>query len=552
MRIQAGLWAAVAALLLTVTPGAASAAPGESSGRGEEHRSSRADEALDAARDLFTRPRGQARVNARRKAGTTDAVHAENATAVLADLAQSVPDLSPSERRVARSILARPSDQDPDVWGIKYGSDATTDDLCLDDAGVCLHWVSDDGDGDASTASVHSPRLADKNLNGLPDSVEEYGRVFEEVWQRIVRELGYDAPPDDARGPVAGTDVYLAELGQYGMYGYCALEQQRTGASYCVLDDDFEGFVAPPRESLRVTAAHEFFHAVQFGYSTQVDTWLMEGTAAWIEDEVYDSIDDNVQYLSHSALSVPSASLDRIEPANPKSFAEYNWRYGSWIWWRFLSELLADGRRTDPDVVRRIWERVDSDGPGENVLVAQRKVLRHRGTSFKDAFAHFGAVNRVARRWYAEGRSYSRYVARPSERTTLNLKRRGTGHRVLELDHLSTRHQIVRPGKALKGRWRLRVVMNLPYRFRGSEATAAIHLRDGRVRWRRVDLNREGDARFRVNFTRAKVARVALSFTNASTRMTECGRQGDTSRFACGGIGRDDGLPFRFRARAVR
>jgi hypothetical protein len=134
----------------------------------------------------------------------------------------------------------------------------------------------------------------------------------------------------------------------------------------------------------------------------------------------------------------------------------------------------------------------------------------------------------------------------------LGAKRRGTGLRVLELDHLSTRHAIVRPGKTLRGSWGLRVAMNLPPRFRGSEATAAIHFRDGRIQWRQVRLNRKGDGRLRVPFTRRNVARVALSFTNASTRMTQCGRQGDTSRFACGGVGVDDGLPFKFRARAVR
>jgi hypothetical protein len=543
-------------LLLTVTPGvttgAAAAAPGSDRGAGEQHRSSQADEALDAARDLFaSRPRANARMRAQGRPGTTDPepVPAENATAVLADLAQSVPDLAPSERRVARAILARPDDDETGHWGVKYDG-APTEAQCLDRARICLHWVTDPTHTDRYGVFHAPPGLEeDEDGDGVPNSVEEFGSVFEEVWQRVVSGLGYKAPPADDRGPSTGTDVYLADLGAFGMYGYCALENARTGATYCVLDNDFTDFMGDPKESLRVTAAHEFFHAVQFGYSTKVDTWLMEGTAAWIEDEVYDGIDDNVQYLSHSPLSMPGSSLDRIES---RSDGEVNWRYGSWIWWRFLTEYLSDDRATDPSVVRRIWERLASSGPNETAMVAQRRVLRGRGTTFKTAFARFGAVNRVAHRWYAEGRSYSSYVAAPSGRYVLTKKRLGTGLQTTRLDHLSTRHAIVRPGKTLRGPWGLRVVMNLPPRFRGSEATAAIHFRDGRIQWRQVRLNRKGDGRLRVPFTRRNVARVALSFTNASTRMTQCGRQGDTSRFACGGVGVDDGLPFKFRARAVR
>jgi hypothetical protein len=47
-----------------------------------------------------------------------------------------------------------------------------------------------------------------------------------------------------------------------------------------VLDDDYSTsqFPDPPLVSLDVTAAHEFFHAVQFAYDYFEDSWLMEGT----------------------------------------------------------------------------------------------------------------------------------------------------------------------------------------------------------------------------------------------------------------------------------
>src|SRR4029453_5199034 len=103
--------------------------------------------------------------------------------------------------------------------------------------------------------------------------------------------------------------------------------------------------------ALRVTAAHEFFHAVQFAYDWKEDLWLMEGSAAWIEDEVYDGINDNRQYLAFSPIGQTTFwhALDwyHPNPSNPLSLQVY----GSWIFFRYLSE------RYSREIVRTIWRR---------------------------------------------------------------------------------------------------------------------------------------------------------------------------------------------------
>jgi hypothetical protein len=408
-------------------------------------------------------------------------------------------------------------------------------------AAICVHWVADAADDDA-------PDLTDADENGIPDWVEETRGVLEEVWQRIVVDLGYRRPGSDEaalnHGPDGRTDIYLADLRPDKMYGYCTMDTYEDQAAYCVLDNDFVDYPAPPGPSLRVTAAHEFFHAVQFGYSLRADTWLQEGTAAWVEDEVYDDIDDNLQYLPGSALQHPGVPLDYIDGG-------YTQLYGSWIWWRFLSEYFGSGTSEDPSVGRQVWQRV---GNGERSLVAQRRVLHNRGTSFTDMFAEFSAANRIAGRWYDEGRKYVRFVAPVAGRFVLTMKRQQTPWLVTRLTHLSSRHVVVVPGRSLKGRWGLRMLLDLPPRFRGSKATVMVHRRGGSIGWRRVVLNRFGDARLRVPFTRKHVARITLSLTNASTRMSQCG---SATLWSCGGTPRDDGreqqgLPFTFKVRAVR
>ena len=66
-----------------------------------------------------------------------------------------------------------------------------------------------------------------------------------------------------------------------------------------------------PLENMQVTAAHEYFHAVQYAYDATEASWFMEATATWAEDEVYDSVNDNVNYLRAGQLGLPDLSLDR-------------------------------------------------------------------------------------------------------------------------------------------------------------------------------------------------------------------------------------------------
>ncbi|HEU4513747.1 MAG TPA: MXAN_6640 family putative metalloprotease [Nocardioidaceae bacterium] len=551
MRIQIVLGTVLSALLLAMTPVNASAAPGTSE-PANPSRSARAQEALAQAKGLFRDRSGAQDRRAGRR--TTDGGDAEHASIVLRDLALSLDDLDAEDRRLARRILARPTDgkQDPGQNGYLPGT--PTDYRCSEIAEICLHWVTDpkqvEPDYDAGIDG-DAPDLTDSDGNGVPDWVAQNQKVFEQVWHRIMYQLGYRAPLSDdtanEHGPNEYTDIYLAELGQWGMYGYCTVDDESVAAqspAYCVVDDDFEGFTAGPEQSLRVTAAHEFFHAVQFAYNVYGDYWLMEGTAAWVEDEVFDDINDNLQYLSRSALRFPAAPLDFVDPA------DFNWVYGSWIWWRFLTEYFSvDGER-DPYVIRQVWQRLAADGPAEGSLEAVRNVLARRGTPFRNVFAEFGAMNRIAQRWYDEGRSYGRYVAAPAGRFTITKNRPGTGWKGTQLSHLSTQHAIVRPGKGLlNGPWQLRVQLDLPDWSRGSMASIVVHRTNGSIEHRPVRLSARGNAQVKVPFNKRRISHVALALTNASSRIADCG---SGTIWTCGGRPVDDDLPFAFRARAFR
>ena len=122
--------------------------------------------------------------------------------------------------------------------------------------------------------------------------------------------------------------------------------------AYCVVDNDYAGFPSnTPLENLQVTVAHEYFHATQFAYDVADDGWAMEATAAWVEDEVYDDVDDNVQYLADSPITDRKRSIDKFGGL---------FHYGVWIYFRYLTEKFPAETGGLPTIIRKFWESADS------------------------------------------------------------------------------------------------------------------------------------------------------------------------------------------------
>lgn len=494
----------------------------------ERGRISTARYALERARSLFS-PRP-----VERRYGQVDSPDPRAATLILRDLALRDDRLAPAARADARRILARPTDGFADPAGTGYRTPNTAT-WCA--AHVCVHWATDTSD---------RPPLSDADGDGVPNQVETTAAEFERVWRVEVSGYGYRPPKSDLTSPNNGgderLDVYLADIGTQQLYGYCTTDDpdQPTVwdvSAYCVVDNDFATtqFDAPPLDSLRVTAAHEFFHAVQFGYDWAEDHWLMEGSAAWIEDEVYDGINDNHQYLRGGPLTTPHRSLDAGV-------------YDSWIFLRFMAEYFGTANADRPVVVREIWQHADAAGnaPDDYSLRAIARVTAARGVALRSVFADFGWTGPFASRVYSEGRSYPQ--APMTANFTLTPTSPSTGTRVMTVHHLANRHIALRPGRRLPAQRRLRLTLNLPDRARGSEATVTVQRRDGSLRPYAVSLDTSGSGSRTVAFSRTAVARVVLTLTNASSRMHCYTGTGPT----CYGQPLDDGLRFTYSARAIR
>lgn len=215
-----------------------------------------------------------------------------------------------------------------------------------------------------STTGVDSVDPTDEDGNGIPDYVDIASSVLDSVWRLEIDELGYTVPKSD-QGAGGGDeyDIYLREMGRGGTvyYGTTTPEEGSsvTTSSYINLDNNFTdpaygGFTTcfgargtRETEALRVTAAHEFFHALQFSYYQGNDgRWWQEASATWMEEVAFPEADDYLQYLCAFILS-PSRSLN-----SGSALGSDNHVYGATVFAHFLDQ------RYHRDLVRRVWEEL--------------------------------------------------------------------------------------------------------------------------------------------------------------------------------------------------
>ncbi|MGL5823423.1 MAG: MXAN_6640 family putative metalloprotease, partial [Nocardioides sp.] len=320
-------------------------------------------------------------------------------------------------------------------------------------------------------------------------------------------------------------------------YGYCAPEDPIRGqkfrtAAYCVLDNDFAEFPAGATQSLNVTAAHEFFHAIQFNYDVAEDRWIMEATATWMEERYADDINDNRQYLPASQLSKPRIPLD-----TPGGLGQY----GNWIFFEKIHERYGER------AIRRIWHRLDaSEGAADHYSIqGVRKYLKKQGMPFRRFYARFASGNLTPSLSYSEGATYP---ATPVARSFwMSTRYPASGLKEIRLRHLSSTSYAFTRGRSLTGKWRLQIDVDGPRRRTRPDAIARIYFVDGEVTRKRIKLNRWGKGSAAMRFG-TRVTQVTLTLVNASTKYG-CFQRGS---YSCQGVPTYDNSKFSFDVSLLR
>jgi hypothetical protein len=223
----------------------------------------------------------------------------------------------------------------------------------------------------------------DMDGSGIPDYVEAAASIMDSVYHVEIEVMGFQPPPaDPADGPE--WDVYLLYIsGNYGSTEEDALlsENPSRYTSYLDLDNSYARTNTKGLNGLRVTAAHEFFHMIQLGYGVWEttgdldDRFIMEASATWMEDQVFDWINDYYFYLSKY---FKQARL-------PFNYVDYSSReYGLCLWFHFLDQRLGTN-----DGCRIMWTKMQT----MRAMDALRELLIEHHRSFENEMAIFYGWN---------------------------------------------------------------------------------------------------------------------------------------------------------------
>ena len=216
------------------------------------------------------------------------------------------------------------------------------------------------------------------------DYVINMGTVFEEVWSFYIDSMGFDPPPLNPNNDHDLYEIYIEYLSPtyFGLtfgegsgescHGFIKMRNSYTASQFnnhTVL------------ENIQVTAVHEFFHSIQFGYNCYEKFWFMEASATWSEDELYDNINDFYRYIPNF-FSNPNHAIG----------TEGTFMYGTCIFFQYIDEHLG-GRET----IRKSWDYSrDYASPVNDIsFLAIDAALQENNFSFEIAYNQMRIANQI-------------------------------------------------------------------------------------------------------------------------------------------------------------
>lgn len=365
-----------------------------------------------------------------------DADQMHDATMMVMDIRKRWNEWSPEFREIASGyFLSKPSavtNQSYPRTLMRSGNTVRGTHLLpnwVETAHFNIEWGNNllKGDSGSDSGMVVSCSAAFYNgsaCSGIPDFIDKWADYLEEVWAYEIVQLGYSPP--------AGTDMYLYDiyiantsdsvtgngddltpsLG-YNYLGLTVTYCDKNYSQICKDDNSPESYsyiilnnVYPDDLTMKISAAHEFYHAIQFSYPsidewwfTPEDHWWIEATATWMEEVVYD---ESNHYYSRVRLWLRSPELSLKNTG--RSYSGHV--YGDVIFILYLTDVYLDNR----EFVRDVWES------GESGIDSISNVLstdKYGNRDFVSAFRGFAALNAVADigeayGGYEEGKQYGR------------------------------------------------------------------------------------------------------------------------------------------------
>lgn len=220
-----------------------------------------------------------------------------------------------------------------------------------------------------------APDLTDNDHNGVPDYIDSVAYYFEYALEQLLNRIGIELNIKDISDSEE-YNVYVQNL-SYGTYGYTSFNSliSKEGeipkyTSDITIDNDFTRYYTSGIDGMKITAVHEFFHAIQVGKFGIVwennDIYFYEFLSVWSESFIFPDIKDYYQFLNtyFSSTNLPF------------------WRHSGYdlgIWGIFLEQKFS------VRVIKTILDNITKYNPMQAIDVA----LRQYSSSFSREIAEF-------------------------------------------------------------------------------------------------------------------------------------------------------------------
>ena len=227
----------------------------------------------------------------------------------------------------------------------------------------------------------------DSTSNDAVENVEyvtTMASIYENVWSFQMDSLGFDSPPVN---PNNDHDLYEINI-EYLPSNYFAITYGDGSGSSCYSTIKMRNSYTASQfsdhseiENIQVTASHEFFHAIQFGYNCYEAFWFMEASATWTEDELFNDINDFYRYIPNFFL-YPEKAIN----------TETSFMYGTCILFQYIDEHLG-GRET----IRNTWNfSRDMANPSSDISYkAIDAALNEVNSSLESAVTQMRVANQI-------------------------------------------------------------------------------------------------------------------------------------------------------------
>ena len=252
------------------------------------------------------------------------------------------------------------------------------------------------------------------------DYVQQMGEVFEQVWLFFIDTLEFNNPIIENNYENNFYDIYIENLPSYYFgitYATNSGSSLNQCSSFIKMRNNYNGsqFSSHSQlENIKVTAVHEFFHAIQFSYNCFEQLWIMEASAVWSEDQLYNGINDLYRYLN-------SWFSNSDLPLNYES----SHMYGSFIFFQYLDEHFGG-----TETIRKVWDYSKENASSSTDISFQAIdfALKSEQLNFREAYHKMTVSNRILDELvqtpysYIEANGYKTVTSGPNSKENIIFK----------------------------------------------------------------------------------------------------------------------------------